>query len=676
MSAMQIRLATLAVLLCGIVLLGCHGKATNPPNVPATSIHEPWPNEEAEFIAIYLSDQLAAPRQLYDVIDQDLTAIRTKWGDSIPKLLEFRASLPNATSRLVIKVVDDAFLAIKDGTYHDWDSLNELFGVINTVPSPDNSGLMANSNGYDITLDFDFRIHAESLAVAYESLPGVQFARRYWKGYLNFSNLYPRLTEDGRGYLFTESRMDEFQSPYYKHHWYFRSDDLGVHYLGDYEWSKSHAGPLPEWWGEADTSQILFLQAIPEIHDSVAPATVTDLDVVGTDGNSIVLSWTAPGDDGFSGSASSYDIAIREAPIDEFTGTRWGVGPSYSARQQTATVRNLIPNTTYYLAIRTRDEFDNVSDVSNVVTATTTTVPGWTTWHAGSGTFLSDDILTLLSDAAGRLWMIAGDAVSVFDGDVWTNYTPTNSAIPSGILTDLVLDSAGNVWLGTSAGLAHFDGLEWEVYHRGDDGFPGEYTTDLIVAPDGAVWAATAFDIGLARFDGDTWSVIDTTNSDLQTQVGDIAMAVEPFGAYWVATEKGYWRVENGVWETFVDRGGPRATEVETIMAARNGDVYFGSHHWLRFVRRYRLGEWSFLDGATVVGGWYEDPSGTIWAAGTGAMWLDGDEWQCFHVRNSGIASDAVRAITQDQAGIYWFATDRGLSRYDPSQQLLGVRPQ
>lgn len=90
----------------------------------------------------------------------------------------------------------------------------------------------------------------------------------------------------------------------------------------------------------------------------------------GTD--TLTLAWTAPGDDGAIGRATSYDIRWSTAPITDanFTSASAVPGPpapaSSGARQQVV-VHGLTRGTTYYFALKTTDDAGNVSGLSNVV---------------------------------------------------------------------------------------------------------------------------------------------------------------------------------------------------------------------------------------------------------------------------------------------------------------------
>ncbi|MFD2334317.1 fibronectin type III domain-containing protein [Cohnella sp. GCM10020058] len=110
--------------------------------------------------------------------------------------------------------------------------------------------------------------------------------------------------------------------------------------------------------------------------DSVAPAAVTNLSGSQTTWKTTKLSWTAPGDDGSTGTADAYDIRYHTAPITE---NNWNdavkltnaPAPQVAGTAQSVAVTGLTPATTYYFAMRAIDEATNVSALSNVWSVTT-----------------------------------------------------------------------------------------------------------------------------------------------------------------------------------------------------------------------------------------------------------------------------------------------------------------
>ncbi|GAG53406.1 unnamed protein product, partial [marine sediment metagenome] len=112
--------------------------------------------------------------------------------------------------------------------------------------------------------------------------------------------------------------------------------------------------------------------------DITPPATVSNLAVVGVSSYSIKLKWTAPGNDGNSGTAAIYDIRFSTTPItNEMQWINSNLvyvvpGPKPSGSTETLTVNGLLPLTTYYFALKTADEAYNWSGLSNYIETKTT----------------------------------------------------------------------------------------------------------------------------------------------------------------------------------------------------------------------------------------------------------------------------------------------------------------
>jgi len=111
--------------------------------------------------------------------------------------------------------------------------------------------------------------------------------------------------------------------------------------------------------------------------DTTAPAAVTNLAAGSPTNSAVTLTWTAPGDDGNTGTASTYDIRYSTANITEgnWSSATQSTGeptPSVAGSSENFTVTGLSANTTYYFALKTSDEAPNESAISNVVSKTTT----------------------------------------------------------------------------------------------------------------------------------------------------------------------------------------------------------------------------------------------------------------------------------------------------------------
>ena len=97
--------------------------------------------------------------------------------------------------------------------------------------------------------------------------------------------------------------------------------------------------------------------------------------------NSVTLTWTTPGDDSLSGTASQFDIRYSTSAITAAnfaSATRWTTGvpvPVAPGTSQSVVVTGLTPSTPYWFAIKTADEVPNWAGMSNVVSKTTAGAP-------------------------------------------------------------------------------------------------------------------------------------------------------------------------------------------------------------------------------------------------------------------------------------------------------------
>ena len=113
-------------------------------------------------------------------------------------------------------------------------------------------------------------------------------------------------------------------------------------------------------------------------NDSISPATVSTLETVGVTYNTITLSWVAVGDDGNTGTASSYDVRystseITEANWNDATKAIGEPNPQIASSTETFEVTGLEFDTMYHFALKAVDNVGNISGLSNSAFGTTLT---------------------------------------------------------------------------------------------------------------------------------------------------------------------------------------------------------------------------------------------------------------------------------------------------------------
>lgn len=144
--------------------------------------------------------------------------------------------------------------------------------------------------------------------------------------------------------------------------------------------------------------------------DTVAPAAVTNLAVSTSAQTTATLSWTAVGDDGTTGRATTYDIRYGVNPI---TTSNWNSAPQAtgepspktSGQTESFTVTGLSAGTTYYFAMKVADEVPNWSGLSNL--ATGATLPGTDTTPPATVNTLTASTFT--TSSVMLAWVATGD---------------------------------------------------------------------------------------------------------------------------------------------------------------------------------------------------------------------------------------------------------------------------
>ncbi|HEX9652876.1 MAG TPA: GDSL-type esterase/lipase family protein, partial [bacterium] len=116
--------------------------------------------------------------------------------------------------------------------------------------------------------------------------------------------------------------------------------------------------------------------AVVKFSDTAAPDAITNLATGNVTATAVALSWTATGDDGIDGQAASYDLRystsnITSGNFNSATQVTSVPAPGASGAPQAFTVGSLLSGTTYFFAIKAKDEAGNAGPISNVVSAAT-----------------------------------------------------------------------------------------------------------------------------------------------------------------------------------------------------------------------------------------------------------------------------------------------------------------
>ncbi|SYZ73061.1 hypothetical protein TRIP_C21176 [Candidatus Zixiibacteriota bacterium] len=134
----------------------------------------------------------------------------------------------------------------------------------------------------------------------------------------------------------------------------------------------NNANYIPVFWNSGDGGIYFAKIILNSSGDTVPPGKINDLGAIPGSGlGEATLSWTAPGDDGYSGTAQSYIIKFDTLPIADAS---WPALAAYAnppaplpaGQHQTCSVSGLTPGNIYFFAVRASDEAGNLGALSNV----------------------------------------------------------------------------------------------------------------------------------------------------------------------------------------------------------------------------------------------------------------------------------------------------------------------
>ena len=114
-----------------------------------------------------------------------------------------------------------------------------------------------------------------------------------------------------------------------------------------------------------------------QLPDVIAPGRIYDFDYFSAANTTVTLTWTAPGNDEYTGRASSYDIRYSTSSMqteqDFANASIFGnvPQPNEAGTIEIFTASGLLPGTRYYFRIRAVDNWGNKGDLSDEVTVRT-----------------------------------------------------------------------------------------------------------------------------------------------------------------------------------------------------------------------------------------------------------------------------------------------------------------
>jgi len=272
---------------------------------------------------------------------------------------------------------------------------------------------------------------------------------------------------------------------------------------------------------------------------------------------------------------------------------------------------------------------------------------------------VDDSVKSIMEDRSGNLWFgTFGDGVSRYDGQNFESFTTEDGLLGNSVRA-LLEDREGQVWVGTfGGGVNRYSGAQF-THLTPADGLVDEHVMYVLEDREGILWFGTWG--GVSRYDGrrDIGQRFETI-LELKNNVWYIEQDQE--GNLWFGGDGGVFRYDGNEIEAFTTADGLPNDLVISIVAARDGHIWFGT--WGGGISRYdgeTFTTFTTEDGLAnnYVYGMMEDRQGRLWP---GTVPYDDRGFTAVE----GLKKTNATSILEDREGNLWFTTaDNGVIRYD-----------
>lgn len=200
---------------------------------------------------------------------------------------------------------------------------------------------------------------------------------------------------------------------------------------------------------------------------------------------------------------------------------------------------------------------------------------------------------------------------------------------------------------------------EWTT----DDGLPQNTILTVLQSTSGYVWLGTYE--GLVRYNGTSFSVYDSRNTDVLTNHAIISLLETPDSALWIGTRSGLFvlRGQEITIPVFAER--TRGRFIRALAAGPGTELWIGTEDGLLLVHNDNVKEYRLADGliSETITALTTDRDGSVWiGTPNGLIRLSNGQFFTYGLRE-GLPSLYIRSLVTDQNQTVWVGTSNGLVR-------------
>ncbi len=278
----------------------------------------------------------------------------------------------------------------------------------------------------------------------------------------------------------------------------------------------------------------------------------------------------------------------------------------------------------------------------------------------------SNIIRAVYEDREGTLWIGTDDrGLNHLSKQFLKTYSTTDGLVSKNIYP-IYQDRSGKIWIGAFGGLSQFDDQQRHVTNYTlADGLPGPNVQALVEDHQGRLWIGGT--LGL-------WQDGKFSAPPHALPVVDYAYCAiyeDREHVLWFGSSRGLIRFQNGAATAFTTADGLPSNDVCTIIEDRQGRLWLGTYRGLAEFRDGTIVVHTDQEGPanSHVRAIYQDSDDTLWIGtyDTGLYRRKDGHFTRYSVE-TGLFSNGVFAILEDNRGNFWMSSNRGIYRVSRQQ--------
>jgi len=298
-----------------------------------------------------------------------------------------------------------------------------------------------------------------------------------------------------------------------------------------------------------------------------------------------------------------------------------------------------------------------------------------------------DKIRHIAEDREGNILIGTNENdLMVFKGEQFLSFGKSDGMVDDQVWS-IYQDNHNRIWFGTNGGISIYDPTlddPWSYKLNDGEAVPNKQIRQIEEDPDGNIWIGT-WGGGLVHYNPKTGKSIFNFNLNYAIQFGNVtALDVDKTGGVWVGTSDGllHYHPKTGEIERITqeldeqgNKTGLLGNDISALFADENGNIWVGSRGkgitcFTPYPRAFKHIEW---DAAGTPLCFYQSDQGDTWVGteGLGILKVLGNQIESSYRESNGLLSDYITLINEDQNGLLWIGTNRGLNRLDPKSEEI-----